>query len=167
MTWADCFDELRRTPCDHVFAAVIGDGFVKTALNAACVPDEKGAHSLMRKILPRALGMPERGVTSFGFFLTPRLFFGPDFAEWRGRIVPLTGTERRMLLYLAACADMSSPASAAKLARFCLPEGKQETEGLGNRVAAHAYRINRKFETAAGFRPVRELRGAGYYAEGV
>ncbi len=164
IVWQEAFDDLRRTPCDHVFAAVIGTGFVNTALNARRVPDTEEAFSMIRTVLPGALGMPENGTTPFGFYLTPRLFFAEDFAEWRGRMILLTDTERRILLYLASCSTFSRPAPPEKIARFCSPESRIGAPGEENRIAAHIANINRKFADAAGERILRDRRYAGYYA---
>ena len=162
IVWEDSFDELRRMPCDHVFAAVIGEGFVNTALNAARVKDETAAVSLIRKTLPRAFTMPENGNAPFGFYLTPRLFFAEGFAEWRGRIIPLTRTERTILLYLASCARADCPAPPEKIARFCGAPGRIPDAGGDNRIAAHIYALNRKFLPETGERVIRARRGAGY-----
>ncbi|MBE6724026.1 MAG: helix-turn-helix domain-containing protein [Ruminococcaceae bacterium] len=163
VVWQESFDELRHTPCDKVFAAVIGDGFVNTALNAARTDDETAALALLRRKIPDALGMPENGTAPFGFYLTPRLFFAEGFAEWRGRIIPLTATERRILLYLTSCAR-TVPASSAKIARFCSPDDRIGRAGEDNRIAAQICGINRKFMDAAGERVIREKRRVGYYA---
>jgi|GEM_PF-2221868 len=164
IVWQEAFDDLRHTPCDHVFAAVIGTGFVNTALNARRVPDAEEAFAMIRTVLPGALGMPENGTTPFGFYLTPRLFFAEDFAEWRGRMILLTDTERRILLYLASCSSFSRPAPPEKIARFCSPESRIGALGEENRIAAHIANINRKFADAAGERILRDRRYAGYYA---
>ena len=108
--------------------------------------------------------MPENGTTPFGFYLTPRLFFAEDFAEWRGRMILLTDTERRILLYLASCSSISRPAPPEKIARFCSPESRIGAPGEENRIAAHIANINRKFADAAGERILRDRRYAGYYA---
>ena len=166
IVWQEAFDELRHTPCDKVFAAVIGDGFVNTALNAARADSETAAYALLLKKLPDALGMPANGRTAFGFYLTPRLFFADRFAEWRGRIIPLTATERRILLYLVSSAR-TVPASASKIARFCYPEARIGGAGEDNRIAAQICGINRKFAEAAGERVLRERRREGYYASDI
>ena len=163
IVWHKAFDELRRTPCDRVFAAVIGDGFVNSALNAARVRGAGEAFGLLLKTMPAALGMPENGIADFGFYLTPRLFFADPFVEWRGRILPMTATERRILLYLASCAR-TAPASAAKIARFCSPGDRIAAKGEENRIAAQICGINRKFLPITGERVLREKRRAGYYA---
>ena len=108
--------------------------------------------------------MPENGTTPFGFYLTPRLFFAEDFAEWRGRMIHLTATERRILLYLASCSAFARPAPPEKIARFCSPESRIGAPGEENRIAAHIANINRKFADAAGERILRDRRYAGYYA---
>ena len=133
------------------------------ALNAARAESETAALALLRKKIPTALGMPENGATPFGFYLTPRLFFAERFVEWRGRIIPLTATERRILLYLASCAG-TTPASSAKIARFCSPDDRIGRDGEDNRIAAQICGINRKFMDAAGVRVLRERRRTGYYA---
>ena len=161
ITWTDCFDELRRTPCDHVFAAVLGDGFVNTALNAAAAVDEDEALRLMMGAARKKLRMPEGGEDPFGFYLTPRLYFSRDFVEWRDRQIVLTKTERMILLYLASSAGEENPAGFEKILRFCFPSGKQDGE-RENRIAAHICNINRKLSPITGFRVVREKRGAGY-----
>ena len=162
ITWYDVFGELRRMPCDRVYAAVIGDGFVNTALNAGRFPSEDAAIAYVRDQLPGRLGMKAGGTARFGVYFSPRLFFGDGFAEWRGRTVALSATERTILMYLAACSDGNTPASPEKIARFCLPEDRQSPAGIGNRIAAHICGINRKFAAAAGIRAVCEKRGAGY-----
>ena len=163
IVWQDDFDALRRTPCDRVFAAVIGEGFVNTALNAARVKDEEAAFALIRKTLPRALGMPENGSTPFGFYLTPRLFFAEGFVQWRGRIIPVTKTERLILLYLASCARAETPAPPGKIARFCSASGRIGAEGEENRIAAHVHALNRRFMPETGERVIRDRRLTGYY----
>ena len=163
VTWTDCFDELRRTSCDHVFAAVIGDGFVNTALNAASAGTGDDALRLMSMNAAKKFDLPPDSADAFGFYLAPRLYFAEGFVEWRERQIVLTKTERMILLYLAAC--QGEPADARKIARFCFPEGRQEGE-LDNRIAAHIHRVNRKFLPAADFRVIREKRGAGYFADG-
>lgn len=167
IVWEEDFDALRRTPCDHVFAAVIGEGFVNTALNAARVKDGEGAFALIRRTLPRAMGMPENGTTAFGFYLTPRLFFADGFVQWRGRIIPVTRTERLILLYLASCARRDNPAPPEKIARFCSAEDRIGAKGEDNRIAAHICAINRKFLPETGERVIRDRRLAGYYVSDI
>ena len=167
LTWCELFDDLRRTPCDHVYAAVIGTGFVNTAQNAGRFPDENAALSFLRSFVPKKLGFPENGRTPFGSYLSSSLFLAEEFAEWRGRLVPLTKTERRILLYLKTCASEKTPADAGKIAAFCLPESRGNADGPENRVAAHIHHINRKFGPVTGTRVLLDRRGEGYFPDGI
>ena len=167
LTWCELFEDLRRTPCDHVYAAVIGTGFVNTAQNAGRVPDENAALAVLREYVPKKLGFPENGRTPFGSYITPSLFLSEGFAEWRGRIVTLTKLERRILLYLITCSTERIPADAEKIAAFCFPKETRNAEKIENRIAAHIYHINRKFEAVTGRHVLRDRRGAGYFPEGI
>ena len=160
VTFTDFFDDLRRSPYSDAYCLALGPGFVNSALKAAPVRDEAQLLPAIRQALARELKAPKNAVQAFGTYLTSSLFFGTGFIEIRGRSVLLTGTEFRILYYLAACSCEQRPAPVDKIVRFCMPSGKQSTEGAENRIAAHVYGINQKVEPVFGGR----MRYEGYYA---
>ena len=164
VTFTDVFDEVRRMSCDDVFAVVIGDGFVNTALNAVRAPADRW-EPVVRDALFRQLGIGEAEKDPFGVFLTAKLFFSPYFTEYRGRQVFPTAAEKLVFLHLFGCSDERHPRDAGRIERFCRPAGRKEPDpdGAQNRIAAHVAHINAKFADAIGTRLIRETRGKGYF----
>ncbi|MBO7404720.1 MAG: helix-turn-helix domain-containing protein [Clostridia bacterium] len=156
VTFTDCFDDLRRMPCGHIFCIAVGDGFVNSALHAVRVRREEEAVPAVLK----HLALHEREDPAFGIHLTPEIFRGPGFYEIRGHTLVFTAFEERLFLLLALTTDEGKCATPERIRMFCLSGAPSED---ANAVATHVHHLNQKLAPALGDRAIRGRRSSGYY----
>ncbi len=162
ITFCDVFDDLRRTPYDNIFAIVIGNGFVNSALNAKRADTTEAALSLARDYLYKQNGIDSTCVFPFGI-IKNALFFANMFFEIYGNIVTPTDREYLIFKYLIACTDGDRCADADMIKKFCYPASSHEHRG--NVVAAHISNLNKKIQISYGKKLIRSKRYKGYYIE--
>lgn len=162
ITFSDSFDNLRRTPYDKIFALVIGDGFVNTALNAIKVPsvDEALIHATI--ILKDKQGISRKDEFPFGV-MCRSVFFCDYFVEISGHIVPLTDIELLIFKYIFACSVDYIFATADMIEKFCYPP-KDDCD-RENVIPVHISNINKKSMEILGRKIIGSMRHHGYYIE--
>lgn len=162
VTFTDVLDALRQTPMDDLFAVVLGEGFVNSALNAERLADPAALTETVRRHLYRQAEIDGKKITAFGVFGHPGVFFAKDFFEIRGnRIVP-TRAEYMIFKYLMSDIDSGRCIPPGQIQRFCYPSNKLDDESAA--IAVHVSNLNRKAEEACGLRIIESVRYQGYRA---
>lgn len=162
ITFCDSFDNLRRKPYDKIFAIVIGDGFVNTALNATRVSDFNGALSYATDIIKRRLGIEQSDVFPFGV-MCHSVFFSDYFIEIRGNIIPLTDIELLIFKYVFACSVENIYATTRMIYKFCYSQVYNYDHE--NVIPVHIRNINKKSMEILGHKIIGSMRHNGYYIE--
>lgn len=158
ITFCDTFDELRRTPYDSIFAVVIGDGFVNTALNATRAQSVDDALDIARHHLIRLSGLSQSAFYPFGV-LTGGIFIGKYFIELDSKIITPTDTEYLIFKYIYSCSTESDCVDADVIGKYCSRAATLNS----NAVAAHISNLNRKSMDTCGKRIIFSKRHKGYY----
>ena len=165
VTYCDVFDDLRRTPHEDIFALVIGNGFVNTALNARRTESEDSAVEDIRSFLYRQNGMEGNRILPSGVFAENELFLSAFFFEIRGLRVCPAETEYLMFKYLLNFRKPGLYADAEKIAAFCCSDPAMKPESLRNTVTVQIASLNRKLERIWGHKPIHAKRSLGYSLE--
>ena len=161
ITYIDSLDEVRRMPFDHVYALVIGKGFVNSVLNASQVSDDYSAIMTAHAYLMNEMGITPERMTPFGVMLPPALFVSNDFIEIYGNMVELSPIENMIMKYLIGASCESRPIPASAIAKFCSPAAKTATQSS---IAVHISHINSKAEKHFGSHLIRSVSGIGYFS---
>ncbi len=162
ITFCDVFDDLRRAPYDDIFALVIGDGFVNTALNAARVSSDTEALQRSLDLIKQRIGVTQSHSLPFGV-LNRSVFFCDYFIESRGSIIPLTDIEMRIFRYIFLCSADNRYAAADMIRKYCYSAAAREHSG--NVISVHIANINKKSCEILGQKLIGSMRHSGYYIE--
>ena len=162
ITYCDSFDNLRRTPNDKIFAVVIGDGFVNTALNATRVSCVDEALTFAVNVANEKLGIEQSDQFPFGV-MSHNVFFSDYFVEINGNIVPLTDIEMLIFKYISACSAENIYASTSMIENYCYQP--KITSKRENVIPVHIRNINKKSMDILGRKIIGSMRHQGYYIE--
>ena len=156
------FDKLRRQPFDDVFAVVIGDGFVNSALNAVRVDNEDEAVDVLKSHLLRIFGLTSRNILPFGILGNCGIFWSKKHFEIYGNIIEPTLSEYMILKYLVAVADTGQYISSEKIRRFCYVRDLAIAKNIDGNIAAHISNLNKKLKEVYGKQIIKPKRYCGY-----
>jgi len=163
VTFCDMFDDLRHMPFDEIFAVVIGNGFVNSALNAVRANNEDEALVLMKRHLLKISGITERNMLPFGILTDYGVFWSKKHFEVYGNIVEPTLSEYMIFKYLASVADPKQFIASEKIRRFCYVRDLADARNIDGNIAAHISNLNSKLNRSYGKRLIKTKRYRGYY----
>lgn len=159
ITYCDVFDDLRHTPYDNIFALVIGDGFVNTALNAKRMDSTDMALHYLREFLYKDSGIDKDNRFPFGV-VVGEVFFGNNFFEIYGNMVMPTDREYLIFKYLWSASKLNLYANVDMIQKYCYPASSKHSSNI---VSVHISNLNRKIEESYGKRVIESQRFKGYY----
>lgn len=162
VSFADAFEEIAGLNFEEVQTITIGDDFVNSALSAKRANDIHDVFRKVRSAVETIYGISEDKKSTFGFSLTPSLFFANDFFTVNGNVIEPTKSEYMIFKYLTAFAGSDEYFSPEKIARFCFPH-----ERVGKSVPSvvvHVANLNKKIGAIYSERAIRSKRCRGYYA---
>ena len=163
ITYYDAFENLRNRPFDDIFAIVIGNGFVNSALNAKSVSDESAAISMAKSFLLKKYGVEDRQCLPFGIISNRGVFFAKKHFEIFGNIVKPTVSEYMIFKYLYAFADTAYCFGCENIRRFCYVRNTTASGNIEGNIAAHISNLNSKLSACYGNHLIRPKRSKGYY----
>lgn len=162
VSFADTFEEIAGLNFEEVQTITIGDDFVNSALSAKRANDIHDVFREVRSAVETIYGISEDKKSTFGFSLTPSLFFANDFFTVNGNVIEPTKSEYMIFKYLTAFAGSDEYFSPEKIARFCFP--LERVEKSVPSVIVHIANLNKKIADVYSGRVIRSKRCRGYYA---
>ena len=160
ITFADVFNELRRTPFDDTFVIAIGDGFVNTALNAVQTKNLNTAVRLAHNFVQGSCH-DKFGKSNLEGMFVPPFYFADGFFEIHSNLVAPTKSEYMIFKFLVFCSYNNTFASTDKICNYCFGGNV----GDSNTIAAHISGLNSKIKDAYGKKIIKSKRFKGYYLE--
>ena len=161
ISFADVCDEINAINTYNVQTIVIGENFVNSALNVKRVDSIRAALREIRSSVESIYGITEAKKSTFGFSLTPSLFFANDFFTVNGNVIEPTKSEYMIFKYLTAFAEINEYFSPETIARYCFPLDRAEKSVSS--VIVHIANLNKKIAAVYNERVIRSKRSAGYY----
>lgn len=162
----EAFDNIRRGPYDNIFAIVIGNGFVNSALNAIRVENEEEACAEAKKYLHKLFGIGKEETFPFGVLAEDVIFFAKKYFEIYGNVVKPTMSEYMVFKYLLAFAGEDVYFSPMKIRKFCYIRELHRTDNLEGNISVHIHNLNESTTKAYGKPVIRSKRYRGYYSTG-
>jgi len=161
----EAFNELRHGPYDHIFAVVIGNGFVNSALNAQRVRDEEEALEAVKAFFLRTMKIGASNEFPFGILTTDSVFFSFQHFELFGNIIQPKTSEYMIFKYLYAFSEQKQYFPSEKIRRFCYARALQSEENTDGNIAVHISSLNRTIRKVYGKQLIRSVRYKGYYLD--
>lgn len=164
LTFTDVFDDLRRTPYDHIRVISIGMGFVNSALNAQRLEKEELLLPELERVRDEFFHVKPEWIRQFGKFYDDGIFMSKEFFQVYGSIVEPTEREYRIFHYLQVVSRLCKYVPAERVCRFCYPASKipkDETTAAKN-LAVHVANLNQKCSESMGYHLIEAKRFIGY-----
>ncbi len=167
ITFTDVFDDVRRTPYDHIRVLALGEtGFINSALNARRIDNETLLFEELDRVRKEYFHVQEHWILWSGMFYDDGIFLSDEyhFITVFLNVVNFYERDYRIFKYIQSVTRLCGYSPAERICQFSYPYAKipKTQEEAVQGIATHISCINRESVKVLGYPLIENKRRQGY-----